>query len=225
MSSPARSGSPTRTSAILLGLTAMFAMWAGLLAWTGGVDLRPVGIPFRTSEWFRPAGVALVLLAIWIVKFPGSARRFVDAVVALTDRAAPLLAIGLAIGTLIVGLRFGSYVAGGADSFGYLSQARLWRAGHLVVQQPFTREMPWPEQDETFSPLGYKPWHTSGTSVPTYAPGLPILMALAAVMLGDCGMYLVTPVLGATTIWLTYMLGARTESRLVGVGAAALLAA
>jgi hypothetical protein len=224
VSSPAPSGSSTRTAAILLGLAGTFAAWAALLAWTGGVDLRPLGIPFRTTEWFRPAGAAFVLVSIWIIRFPGAARRLVDALVALTDRAAPLLVVGLAVGTLIIGLRFGSYVAGGADSYGYVSEAKLWRAGELVVQQPFTRDLPWPEQDETFSPLGYRPWRSGGAIVPRYAPGLPILMALAALILGDCGMYVITPVLGAVTIWLTYVLGVQTGSRIVGLGAAALLA-
>jgi hypothetical protein len=214
----------TRTSAILLGVAGALAVWAVALKVTGGVDLRPVGIPFRTTDWFRPALLAGVALAIWISRFPRSAVRAIEAMVALTDRIAPLLAMGLAIGTLIVGLRFGTYVAGGADSYGYLSEARLWLAGDLVVPQPFTRDLPWPEQDETFSPLGYRPSLSGGAIVPRYSPGLPILMALAARVVGECGFYLITPVLGAITIWLTWLLGAQTGSRLAGVGAAALLA-
>jgi hypothetical protein len=202
----------------------VFAAWALVLVLTGGVDLRSVGIPFRTTDWVRPAIAAVVLVVIWVIRFPRAAVRAIEVLVVLTDRAAPLLALGLAIVTLIMGLRFGSYVAGGADSYGYLSEARLWMAGDLVVQQPFARELPWPEQDATFAPLGYRPWRFGGAIVPTYSPGLPLLMALAARILGDCGMYVVTPVLGAVTIWLTYLLGARTGSRSVGLGAAALVA-
>jgi hypothetical protein len=213
-----------RTAASLLGVAGALAVWAVVLKLTGGLDLRPAGIPFRTTDWFRPAVVAVLLLAIWIVRFPRSAVRAIDSIVALTNRIAPLLAIGFAIGTLIVGLRFGTYVAGGADSYGYLSEARLWLAGDLIVPQPFTQDLPWPEQDETFSPLGYRPWRVPGAMVPRYSPGLPILMALAARVVGECGFYLITPILGAFAIWLTYLLGAQTGSRMAGVGAAGLLA-
>ena len=41
--------------------------------------------------------------------------------------------------------------------------------------------------------------------VPTYAPGLPILMATAALVAGVCGPYLLSPLCAALLVWATYL--------------------
>jgi 4-amino-4-deoxy-L-arabinose transferase-like glycosyltransferase len=51
--------------------------------------------------------------------------------------------------------------------------------------------------------------------VPTYAPGLPLMMA-AALVLGDCGPFLVVPLCAALVVWLTFLLGRRTAGPWVG---------
>jgi 4-amino-4-deoxy-L-arabinose transferase-like glycosyltransferase len=60
--------------------------------------------------------------------------------------------------------------------------------------------------------------------VPTYAPGLPLLMALFTTVVGRCGPYLVNPVCGAMLIILTYALGSLVSGRGVGAVAALLVA-
>ena len=78
------------------------------------------------------------------------------------------------------GLRWGAMVAGGADSYGYVSQAGYWQRGGVVVQEDIIRPSPWPGAALTWSPLGYRPSpHRPDAIVPLYAPGLPLLMALA----------------------------------------------
>ena len=50
----------------------------------------------------------------------------------------------------------------------------------------------------TWSPLGYRPSpHRPDAIVPLYAPGLPLLMALAQLIAGFCGAFLVVPLCGA----------------------------
>src|SRR3954469_25863065 len=115
------------------------------------------------------------------------------------------LALLLSIAVLAAGLRYGAMVAGGADSYGYISQAGYWQRGTVVVQEDVIRPSPWPGAPLTWSPLGYRPSpNQPGAIVPLYAPGLPLLMALLQLLGGYCGAFFVVPLCGALTIWLTY---------------------
>jgi len=120
------------------------------------------------------------------------------------------MAGALALAVLAVGLRWGAMVAGGADSYGYVSQAGLWQRGSLVVRQDIVRPTPWPDAAQTWAPLGYRPSpHQRDALVPIYPPGLPLLMALAQIVAGFCGAFLVVPLCGALTVALTFVLGRR----------------
>jgi hypothetical protein len=116
----------------------------------------------------------------------------------------------VSLAVLGAGLRWGAMVAGGADSYGYVSQAGYWQRGGVTVQEDLIRRSPWPDAALTWSPLGYRPSpHRPDAIVPLYAPGLPLLMALLQMLTGYCGAFLVVPLCGALTIWLTYALGRR----------------
>lgn len=211
-------------SRLLVLLVAGLGAWALLLALTGGVDLRHVGIGFSSRDPLRPALLAFILLCVYSVASPQAADAHLTRLRAWTTRWAPLLAIGLAVYTCVIGLRFGIFVASGADAYGYVSQADLWLKGDLTIEQPLARELPWNDADWTLAPLGYRPAVSGGAIVPVYAPGLPMLMAGARLACGDCGPYLVVPLLGALLVWLTYRLGERVATRNVGLAAAALMA-
>jgi len=125
-------------------------------------------------------------------------------------RAAAAAAAALAIAVLYAGFHWGSTVAGGADSYGYVSEAGLWRQGHLTIQEDIIRRSPWPLAVDTWAPLGYRAAvDRPDAIVPIYPPGLPILMALAQTAVGFCGAFVVVPLSGALTIWVTYWLGQR----------------
>jgi hypothetical protein len=127
-----------------------------------------------------------------------------------TDRAAAIAAVVLALASLAAGVRWGVMVAGGADSYGYVSQAGYWQRGSVVVQEDVIRPSPWPGAPLTWSPLGYRPSpNRPDAIVPLYAPGLPLLMGALQLAAGFCGAFLVVPLCGALTIWLTYRLGIR----------------
>jgi len=138
-----------------------------------------------------------------------------------------LAAGALALAVFLAALRWGVMVAGGADSYGYLSQAGLWRQGSLVVHQDVVRSTPWPDAAETWAPLGYRPSpHARDALVPIYPPGLPLLMAAAQEAAGFCGAFAVVPLCGALTIWLTFALGRRLfEPPAIAIAGAALVAA
>ena len=84
--------------------------------------------------------------------------------------------------------------------------------------------MSWPQRDWSFAPLGYRPSSPDGTIVPTYSPGLPMVMAIFLALFGANGPFYVVPVCGALALWLTFLLGVEiTRSRAVGACAACLL--
>jgi hypothetical protein len=122
--------------------------------------------------------------------------------------AAGACAALIALAIAYMGLRWGVLVAGGSDSYGYISQAELWRRGTLTVQQPIVRPTPWPLAADTWTPLGYRPSPRARDAyVPMYAPGLPLLMAAAQAIAGFCAAFTIVPLCGALTVWLTYVLG------------------
>jgi len=143
----------------------------------------------------------------------------------------------LAASAVVLGVRLGQRTAGGADSYGYISEAHLWRRGEPWVLQPFVDRIPWSDR-WTFTPLGYKPspeqWTFAtpplhpppgrGTIVPTYSPGLPLLMAAASRVAGPCAIFWVVPLLGAAFLLATYGFASRLTSPYVALAAAWLTA-
>jgi hypothetical protein len=124
------------------------------------------------------------------------------------------IALLLSIAALAAGLRYGAMVAGGADSYGYISQAGYWQRGSVVVQQDVMRPSPWPGAPLTWAPLGYRPSpNRPDAIVPLYAPGLPLLMAMFQSVGGFCAAFLVVPLCGALTVFFTYELGYRVFGR------------
>jgi hypothetical protein len=216
---------PARAQRILAALVTGFAIWALVIVVTGGVDLRPFGLSFRSHDPLRPIILAFAgaLAYAWLLGQALEARA--AAAWAFAERWGLALALILSAVTLLLGLRYGTHVAGGADPYGYVSQADLWLRGALTTEQPLAGRLPWEHADWTLSPLGYRPSPTGGAIVPTYAPGLPILMALCKAIVGACGPYLVVPILGALTVFLTYVLGRKLTDAALGLAAASLLAA
>lgn len=141
--------------------------------------------------------------------------------------AAGACAALVALAIADVGLRWGVLVAGGSDSYGYVSQAELWRRRTLTVQQPIVRPTPWPRAAETWTPLGYRPSpRARDVYVPMYAPGLPLLMAAAQAIAGFCAAFTIVPLCGALTVWLTFVLGRHVfDPPRIAVAGAVLVAA
>ena len=153
---------------------------------------------------------------------PGLLRHTEERFAAATGRlggVASPVAWAIALALPVAGIRYGSRVAGGADAFGYLSEAALLGSGRLALDQSFAAALPWPHAAGSFVPLAYR-LGANGVMGPTVAPGLPVLMAFAAA-LSACGPYLVVPLCGALLVLATYWLG----RRLIGAGPALAAAA
>ena len=143
---------------------------------------------------------------------------------ARSRRAAMITACVLATGVFVFAWTFGARSAGGADSLGYVSQAYLWLDGDLWIDNSLARAVPWRYAAESLTPLGYRP-RDATTSVPTYSPGVPLIMAAFAACFGACGPYLVVPVFGGLLVASTFLLGMRlTKQPGVALIAALLMA-
>src|SRR5581483_11360658 len=127
--------------------------------------------------------------------------------------ATAIVALLAAAATTIVALRYGSRVAGGSDSYGYVSQAQLWREHSFLVRDPIFAASPWPFALETWTPLGYAPGPHRDGIVPAYPPGLPLVMAALQLVGGYCSAFLVTPIAAGVCVLATYLLGARVLGR------------
>jgi hypothetical protein len=144
----------------------------------------------------------------------------------LRERWERYFVFGLAAVTLALGLVFGSSVAAGADSYGYVSEADLWVSGQLKVSQPWVRDIPWPNASNTFTPLGYTPFTAGepGSIVPTYSPGLPLLMAAMKLVAGHTAMFFVSALSAACLVLATYGIGCRLGAPRAGAIGALLVA-
>ncbi|MGH9696503.1 MAG: glycosyltransferase family 39 protein, partial [Bryobacteraceae bacterium] len=187
----------------------------------GGFYIRIFGVRVSSSDAFKPFRIAVLAMTavLWLhdrTAEPDHASWHQLA------RAAPWVAAGAAIGCTAVAFHFGIFAAGGADGYGYVSQAQLWASGKLMVADrlaPLT-----PVLGRAVAPLGYELARTPGWLIPIYSPGLPMMMALAMALAGPTAVYVVVPLLAGATVWLTYLLARRTADERTALLASALLA-
>jgi hypothetical protein len=137
----------------------------------------------------------------------------------------------LLLAVFAAGIRWGTFAAGGSDSYCYVHQARAWATGQLRVVEPLALEAPWPDAPLTFAPAGHIPSPTvPGAIAPICPAGLSLAM-VPFVWAGWAGQaerpsrlpFVVVPLFGVLLVWSTYLLGARF-SRRVGLASALLLA-
>lgn len=183
---------------LLLVLSGAAFGWAAFVLATGGIEWRIAGVLFRSKDPGRALAVAVALLLFHAFVFRRSFAADADRLVSIARRILPGLALGCALVLAVEAVRYGVFTAGGSDSWGYVSQAYGWTSGTLPWAEPIPISVPWPSGDASLSPLGYRPGPQPHTMVPTYAPGLPLMMA-AALAFGACGPFLVVPACGRSS--------------------------
>ena len=206
---------------IAVGTGALLVLF--IVSITGGFELHAGPLRFSAHRWTAPL---LIALATWFGAALHGRERLRDASCALTrfvHHYATAIGIVAAAVLAAVGIAYGTYAASSADAAGYVSQAYLLSSGHLLRDEPLARQVGWPDAEWTFSPLGYRPGTNAGEIAPTYPSGLPVVMAVARVAVGDGAPFAVTPVLAAVAVLCTLGLGTLLHSRLAGFVAAALL--
>ena len=239
----------TRLRLLLATAAGLATAWAGIVAVQGRFVVQVGSLRLLSSR--SPQG-PLVLAAVaafgaWRLSTPAERRRLRSAMWTAIEHGlvalhrvllgpilkaaeqvpswcAPAMAGAAAVAVVVVALTKGALVAGGADAYGYVSQAHLWAHGTLQIEQPFVRDMDWPFAADSFSPLGYRPAVRGTAIVPTYSAGLPMVMAVFETVAGPDAVFWVVPLLGGFAVWMTYLMGTRLAGRGVGAAAALLLA-
>lgn len=225
----------------LLVLAAVMVLWALVIGLTGGFVLSIGGMRL-SSRSMRNALIlfSLAMAAAWAIA-PGGRRMQaladawarvagpLDAAIAalnprLLHRTADLLALVIAIAVVVTGVTRGAFVAGGSDSYGYVSQAHMWATGTLRVQPPFGDQQPAGLSNYAFTPLGYRLAPDEQSIVPTYAPGFPMLASVFERAIGPDSVFYVMPVMAGIMVLGTYLLGIGVSGRAVGLLAALLMA-
>jgi hypothetical protein len=225
---PLRETTRARLRAVLLTIAIATLLWTVWITFSGGFITTIAGLRIRSNNpqrvlLFTALALGGYLMLGGVVPFArlaGAARRSATAVAAHPGTIAVLLAISSAL----VAIASSTRMAGGADAYGYVSQAELWLQGDLEVRQPWVAEVPWPDAMWTFTPLGYRPVEGELAIVPTYSPGLPMLLALAKRIGGQCVMFGVVPILAGLTVLATFGIGRRLHSPAAGLIAAWLVA-
>jgi hypothetical protein len=176
---------------------------------SAGRGVASIGRLVGAALWRGVAAVAGLTLAFW--------RRLAP----WTPAAAASAAI---VGVILVGFLEGIFVVGGADSWGYVSQAQLWTAGTLRLEEPLIRELDGMLPAAALAPLGYTPSVGQDALVPVYAPGYPMVMAVFARLGGPEAVFYVLPLLAGLTVGMTYLLGRAIGGPAVGATGALLVA-
>ena len=208
---------------MVLWLCLAAMVYAIVIAVTGGFTIQVAGFRVASHNALRPTllSLALAIAAALLLRRDASIRlAFVDAIVHRYGLAAAVTMAGLIGAACFV---FGAHIAFGADPSGYLSQARLWRAGELRVAIPVALEVDAVEP-HAFTPLGYRPATTRGVAVPSYPPGLPLQFALVAAIAGERAQFAIPPLSAAGIIIIAFLLGRRVggdETALIAAAASA----
>lgn len=136
------------------------------------------------------------------------------------------VALALLLAAVVaLGIRWGTFVAGGSDSYCYLHQAQRWASGRLQVPEPLALDAPWPDAPLTFAPAGHLPSPTvPGAVVPICPAGLSIAMAPLVAIGGIRAAFLLVPLFGALLVGATCAAGSRFGAR-IGVASALVAAA
>ena len=204
---------------VIVAVFAVFGIVWALAIWlVGGFTLDIGPLTIRSHDPLRPLAFGVIAASIYVALM----RERLN--VGHAQRLTLPLAILLAVCPAVAGIARNSWTAGGADQYAYVSQADLWLQRDLAVPVPLAATAPWPEPVVTFMPHGFRPAVSGSALVPMTAPGLPMLMAAIKWIAGHCAMFLVTPLTGALLVWMTFAIGRRLDSDVLGLAAAWLVA-
>lgn len=168
------------------------------------------------------AVLALSLLTIAVAE-RGALRMTLSWWWTALERKAHAAALILAVLALIIGINWGTWAAGGSDSYCYLNQAELFARGEVRDVEPLATDPSWPGSPAAFVPAGHSATPgVPGAFVPICPAGYPLLLAGARLLGGRYAMFIVTPVFGALAVWLAFVLGRRLAGPPAGALAAAL---
>ena len=192
---------------------------------TGGFTASIAGVRVSARSPATSAALAGLTGILWLVT-AARARRAMEDLESIGSwierRAAWLMATAAGL-SAAVSIRFHSFSANGADPSGYLSEAALIASLRMFFTEPLAAFATWPAAARTLAPLGWSAVD-SGLQVPTYAAGLPLLMAWPHAAAGALGASLVVCAAAACATWFAGRTAETLAGRSAGVPAAAAVA-
>ena len=208
-----------RAALLLAGLA---SLWALAVALTGGFVLPTPVRPISSHDAARSLAVAVAMAAFYAAKFRRHWRADIGL---LTHMRRPQAAGWICTATaLIIGVIWGTFMGTGPDASGYVSEADMYAHGALTVPAPeWSKEATWKNGVWSAAPVGYRPTQKRTEWAPTYSPGLPLMMAVFEKIGGRDAVFYVVPLLGALTVWASYMLGRQLGGASAGAIAAVLM--
>ena len=193
----------------LIWLAVAASLLTAVVAASGGFRFDVAGMLVSIRTAARPLIAAIVfgIAGVIALRRAGAQLPFQNLHHTLTRRGW-LMAWGFAIAIGFTTIFSGAHLAGGTDSSGYLSEARLWRERSLRITTPLANELTFANGQHPFIPAGYQPAGT-GVGVPGYPPGFPLMLALAGSIGGEQMALAVVPLSAAGLIIVAFMLGRR----------------
>ena len=222
-----RSPRADRARLALLAGSLLALVAALLIAATGGwaVAVAQVRLSMRSPRGAVLTGGVLMLAWVVAVLRAGALRRDLGALGHHAERLLPRVPALLAAGTFVTTWWLGTPSPAGADASGYLSQAALWAHAHASFPDVLATLPGWPDAPMASVPLGWRPALMPAAQVPTYAAGLPLLMAPLWALGGDAAARLVVVGAAAALVAVTGALGRAAAGAGGGAVAAALIVA
>ena len=208
-----------RRAVLAASIAALVA--AVLIAVSGGFVASAGGVRVSARSWSLPAGVAATLLLAWIASaWRSGVRDDLAWFGGWLETNGQRVAFAIALCTCLAALWFATYSANGADASGYLSQAEMWSRLETRRFDELLGLPDWRLPPSATTPLGWRPAVERGWQVPTYAPGLPLLMAIPHAIAGTVGAAWLVAIAAGVAVLAVSAIAAR-----LGGGVAALLTA
>lgn len=218
---------------MLDALIAALVALAALVAATGGFEIALGSLVLRSHSAWRVIAIALIPIGIRAWQLRHAARLALSEPIGPARSApdgrvewSPIRILLLTLTFLSIGYWFKYLLTtiGGADSYGYVSAARLLAGGRLIDTAPIADWLSSANRLALTSPLGWATAAGGGGISPTYPLGLPALMAIFTTIAGSNAVYYVSPAMSVLTLWLVFRLARRWGDEQMALLATALVA-
>jgi hypothetical protein len=196
-----------------------------LLAVSGGFRVTVGGLRLSARSPLPASVAAGAVLAAWyfLARKSNSVSRDLEDAWRFLDGRASIITVIAGIASAVVAASYATFAAAGADASGYLSEAELFTSGRLFHRDTLASIVGgW--QTGLTSPLGWRPAPLEGFQSPTYAPGLPLLMAIPHWAGGPVAACWVVVASAAIAVWSTGMVALRLAGGVAAIVGAVVLA-
>lgn len=202
-----------------------------MLAVTGGFRITVGGLRISARSPWLVTVLAIINFTIWFSQARRSTSIASDLQSiwdALATDSRFVVAIALIAGAIAT--TFATRSAVGADASGYVSEAVAWTESFPPMHvEIIAEELPVETDPWLMTPLGWRPADSGdvnvrGLQVPTYAPGLPMLMAMPHAIAGINGAVSVVIASALIAVIATGLIATRFGGNIAGLMAAALIA-